>query len=107
MTDEATNTGAEASTTTVQAHGAAPIIPTGIQAPKPLKMEGNLAANSEKIKRSWTNYAIIARLDKFEESFKTALFLSVIGEEAGEVYEGKQFETGEDKHKLNTVLFHR
>ena len=25
-------------TTTVQAHGAAPIIPTGIQAPKPLKM---------------------------------------------------------------------
>ena len=50
MTNEATNTGSEAPTTTAQAHGATPVIATGIQAPKPLKMEGNLAANCKHFK---------------------------------------------------------
>ena len=53
-------------------HGVSRFIPTGIAAPKPLKMEGNLADNWKKFRRSWNNYAIIARLDTFEEQYKTA-----------------------------------
>jgi hypothetical protein len=65
---------------TTQASVSIPIIPTGISAPKPLLMEGNMAANWKKFRRGWENYAIISRLEQFDERFKTALFLSVIGE---------------------------
>jgi hypothetical protein len=40
--------------------------------PKPLKTEGNLASNWKKFKRSWDNYAIVARLNRFEDELKTA-----------------------------------
>ena len=63
-----------------------PTLPTGIKLPQPLKMEGNLATNWKQFKRTWQNYSVIARLDKFEENYKAALFLSVIGEEALEVF---------------------
>lgn len=81
-----------------------PTLPTGLKLPQPLKMEGNLAANWKRFKRAWQNYSVIARLDKFEENYKTALFLSVIGEEALEVFEGMDFSSGTDKQVLSKVI---
>lgn len=70
---------------------AAPLLPNGLKFPQEMKTDGNLATNWKKFKRGWENYAIMARLTRFEEEFKTATFLSVIGQEAMEFYEGMVF----------------
>ena len=47
-----------------------PTLPPGLKLPQSLKTEGNLAANWKRFKRSWQNYAVVARLNHFEENFK-------------------------------------
>ena len=81
-----------------------PSLPSGLKPPQALKIDGNLAANWKRFKRSWQSYAIIARLDKFEENFKAALFLSVIGEEALEMFEGMDFATETDRNILSKII---
>ena len=79
-TSEVASTSSSTVTTEVQ-----PLLPAGLAMPKPLKTEGNLASNWKKFKSAWDNYATVARLNRFEEEFKTATFLSCIGEEAMEI----------------------
>ena len=47
-------------------------LPSGIAMPKVLRTDGNLATNWKKFKRAWNNYAIVARINQFEEEFQTA-----------------------------------
>lgn len=79
-------------------------LPIGLKLPQPLKMEGNLATNWKRFKRTWQNYSVVARLDNFEENFKAALFLSVIGEEALEMFDGMAFSNEADKQVLSKVI---
>ena len=72
--------------------------------PKPLKTGGNLASNWKKFKRAWDNFAIVARLNRFEEEFKTATFLSCIGEEAMEIFEGLDFASEDERTKIDIVV---
>ena len=95
-TSEVASTSASTVTTEVQ-----PLLPAGLAMPKPLKTEGNLAS---KIKRAWDNYAIVARLNWFEEEFKTATFLSCIGEEAMEIFEGLDFASEDKRTKFDIVV---
>ena len=83
-----------------------PTLPPGLKPPQPLKTDGNLAANWKRLKRNWDNYSIVARLDQFEEGFKTAMFLSVVGEEGLEIYDGKlmDFSPKTDREMLNKVV---
>ena len=81
-----------------------PSLPSGLKPPQALKIDGNLVANWKRFKRSWQNYVILARLDKFEENFKAALFLSVIGEEAPELFEGMDFATEMDRNILGKIV---
>ena len=76
---------------------ATPTIPSGLKPPQPLKTEGNLATNWKHFKRTWGNYAIVARLERFDEKFKTAMFLSVIGEDALEMFHGTDFTPETDR----------
>ena len=81
-----------------------PTLPPGLKLPQSLKTEGNLAANWKRFKRSWQNYAVVARLNHFEENFKAAMFLSVIGEEALEIFEGMDFATETDRQVLSKII---
>jgi hypothetical protein len=98
MTEEAN--GSEAENTPNTASACQPLLPAGLAMPKPLKTEGNLASNWKKFKRSWDNYAIVARFNRFEDEFKTATFLSCIGEDAMEIFEGLDFSSEEDRTKF-------
>ena len=102
MTEEAN--GSEAENTPNTASACQPLLPAGLAMPKPLKTEGNLASNWKKFKRSWDNYAIVARLNRFEDEFKTATFLSCIGEDAMEIFEGLDFASEEDRTKFDIVV---
>ena len=94
--DEIQNTGASASQQ--------PLLPAGLSMPKALIIEENLAANWKKFKRTWDNYAVVARLNRFEDEFKTATFLSCIGEDALEIFEGLDFPSEGDRKKLEVVI---
>ena len=69
-----------------------------------VKTEGNLSSNWKRFKRAWDNYAIVARLNRFQDNFKTATFLSCVGEDALEIFEGMDFASAEDHSKLNIVV---
>lgn len=81
-----------------------PLLPPGLAMPKPLQTDGNLTTNWKRFKRAWDNYAILARLNRFEDEFKTATFLSCIGESALEVYDGMDFAIPDDRKKLYIVI---
>ena len=79
-------------------------LPSGIAMPKVLRTDGNLATNWKKFKRAWNNYAIVARINQFEEEFQTAAFLSAIGEDGLELFEGMNFDPEDDRKKLDAVM---
>ena len=72
--------------------------------PKALQTNGNLATNWKKFKHAWDNYVIVARINQFEEEFQTAVFLSTIGEDGLELFEGMNFDPEDDWKKLNTIM---
>ena len=80
------------------------LLPAGLSMPKALKTEGNLASNWKRFQRAWDNYAIVARLNRFEDNFKAATFLSCVGEDALEILEGMDFASAEDRAKLDIVV---
>lgn len=45
----------------------------------------------------------MARLERFDEKFKTAMFLSVIGEDALEMFDGMDFTPETDRQILSKV----
>ena len=63
----------------------------------------NVAANGKKFKRAWDNYAVVVRLQQFDEEYKTATFLSAIGEEALEIYEGMTLNPPENSKVLDSL----
>ena len=77
----ATNTASTASVGSAQMQQSS--LPSGIPMPKPLNLDNRVAANWKRFKRAWDNYAVVVRLQRFDEEYKTATFLSAIGEEAG------------------------
>lgn len=75
--------------------------------PVPRKLnirEGNVAENWRKFKSAWNNYEIAAEVDEKPEKVRVAAFLSVIGEEALEVYETFVWTVDSESRKLEKVL---
>ena len=65
--------------------------------PKPLNLD-NIAANWKKFRKaSWDNYILVVRLQRFDEEYKAATFLSAIGKEALLIYKGVTFEPPENE----------
>ena len=79
-------------------------LPARLSMLKALKTDGNLASNWKRFQRAWDNYAFVARLNRFEDNFKTATFLSCVGEDALEIFEGMDFASAEDRAKLDIVV---
>ena len=105
---EATTTATNTTATNTASVGSAQMqqmssLPSGIPMPKPLCLD-NIAANWKKFRRAWDNYAVVVRLQRFDEEYKTATFLSAIGEEALEIYEGMTFEPPESSKVLDSVV---
>ena len=72
--------------------------------PKALWTNRNLATNWKKFKCAWENYAIVARINQFEEEFQKAAFLSVIGEDGLELFNGMNLKPEDDRKKLNAII---
>ena len=97
----ATNTASTASVGSEQIQQSS--LPSGIPMPKPLNRD-NLAANWKKFKRAWDNHAVVVRLHRFDKEYKTVTFLSAMGEEALEIYEGMTFNPLESSKVVDSVV---
>ena len=73
--------------------------------PQPLEIhDSQVAEKWKKFKRAWANYALAIGLDEKTQKVQVATLLTVIGEEAREVFATLSWPTAGDKSKINKVL---
>lgn len=74
-----------------------------IPIPRPLTLTtGNLSTNWRVFKRDWGNYEIASKLSEEDDKVRVATFLSCIGREAMDVYDG--FQLDGDENDLETIM---
>ena len=77
----------------------------GLPPPEPLKiLEGNTSIKWKKFKQKWTNYEIATGVEEKENPTRVVTFLTVIGEEAVDVYNTFTWATAGDNLKIDKVL---
>nr|XP_058958995.1 uncharacterized protein K02A2.6-like [Pocillopora verrucosa] len=79
-------------------------IQSNLPIPSRLNLAGNISENWKKWKQVWDSFEIASRLNQQEDKYRVATFITCIGTEALEVYNGLPFEKEEDKDVMNTVL---
>ena len=73
--------------------------------PQPLEIHDSQAAEKwKRFKRAWANYALAIGLDEKTQKVQVATLLTVIGEEAREVFATLSWPTASDESKINKVL---
>ena len=80
---------------------------TGFTLPPPPPLDindGNVAEKWKKFRLGWTNYALATELNKKSEAVQVATLLTVIGEDARDVYSTFDWSDEGDKTKMTPVL---
>ena len=87
------------------------IFPLSINIPVPSKLVvvGDLATNWKRFKRSWSNYEIAARLKdptrpEENKTLRTATFLTCLGSDGLDIFDGFTFESDTDKDDIDIVI---
>ncbi|XP_054287883.1 uncharacterized protein LOC129003610 [Macrosteles quadrilineatus] len=75
-----------------------------IRPPSELTWSGNMSENWSFFKQKFKIYMVASKSEKETSDYQIALLLSVIGDRALKIYNNFQYSTGEDKHKLETVI---
>ena len=76
-----------------------------LSVPQPLEIRDSQAAEKLKcFKRAWTSYTLATELDTKAEKVQLATLLTVIGEEAREVFTTFSWNTAGDKAKIEQNL---
>ena len=74
-----------------------------LPAPKPLRLDGNLAENWRRWKQRFELYIIATEANKKSEKIQSSILLHTIGEDALDVYNTFEFEDLENKEKLRKL----
>ena len=80
---------------------------TGFNLPPPPSLEihdGNIAEKWKKFRLGWSSYSLATELNKKSEAIQVATLLTVIGEEARDVYSTFDWSDAENKSKIEPVL---
>jgi hypothetical protein len=64
--------------------------------PFPGKLDGNIATNWKKFKRTWDNYEIASGLSGKDTKLRTATLLTCVGAEAMDIFDGFAFDNEDD-----------
>jgi len=77
----------------------------GLPAPQALDIHGqNCAEKWRRFEIAWHNFSLATELDKKDEKIQIATLLTIIGEEAREVFSTFQWSSAEDDRKIAEVL---
>ena len=73
--------------------------------PDPLQLsKGNSSQNWKRFKQKWTNYELATGIFRKEDQVRVATFLTVIGDEALDVYNAFTWDSADDNIKIDKVL---
>ena len=73
--------------------------------PEPLQLSiGNSSQNWKRFKQKWSNYELATGVAKKDDAIRVATILTVIGDEALDVYNTFTWDDDEDKVKIDKVL---
>ncbi|KAG1661281.1 hypothetical protein GQR58_021516 [Nymphon striatum] len=72
--------------------------------PPKLELDGNASSNWKKFCRVWENYEIASGLNEKELKLRTATFLTCVGPEALDVYDGFAFDSDADKQNIDKII---
>ncbi|XP_048257542.1 uncharacterized protein K02A2.6-like [Haliotis rufescens] len=75
-----------------------------IPPPPRLELKGNLAQNWKRWRQIWDSFEVMARIDANDHKYRLASFITYIGPEALDIYNGLPYESEEDKENMDTVL---
>ncbi|XP_068684745.1 uncharacterized protein [Montipora foliosa] len=67
---------------------------------------GNVSQNWKRFKQKWSNYELAIGIARKEDPIRVATFLTVIGDEALDVYNAFTWDSDADKVKMDKVLEH-
>ena len=102
--------GNESTTSTPRSEGTSSsqsTMATGFKLPPPPPLEihdGNIAEKWKKFRLAWSNYSLATELNKKTEAIQVATLLTVIGEEARDVYSTFDWSDKGNKSKIEPVL---
>jgi len=74
----------------IQLQGTVPLPPR-------LSLQGSLAVNWKQWKQIWDSFEIVSQLKKQAKEYRVATFITCVGTEALDIFNGLPFETEEDK----------
>ena len=77
---------------------------SNIPMPPKMEMAGSLAENWRRWRQIWDSFEIISNLRNCDNTYRVATFITCIGTEALDVYNGLPFETEEDKKDMEKIL---
>jgi hypothetical protein len=75
-----------------------------IPLPPKLEVTGDIAGHWKRCKRMWQNYEIVTRLDGEPTEYRAATFLSCVGPEALDVFEGLPFADEAERSNIDKIL---
>ena len=81
-------------------------LPQGIPTPAKLKVsdDSSLALNWKRFLRGWNNYEVATGLKGESSDYRCAVFMTVVGEDACERFEGFKFEQDESENDIGIVI---
>lgn len=72
--------------------------------PSKLSITGDIANNWKKWKQIWTSFEVVTRLKDQSNEYRTATFITCIGPEGLEIYNGLPFANDADKGDIDKVI---
>ena len=73
--------------------------------PDPLQLSsGNVSQNQKRFKQKWSNYELAIGTARKEDPIRVATFLTVIGDEALDVYNAFTWDSDKDKVKMDGAV---
>ena len=79
-------------------------ISSNVPLPPHFNTSGDLAAQWKKYKQLWDSFEIVTGLKERDSGYRTATFITCIGPEALEIFNGLPFDSEDDKKNIEKVL---
>lgn len=81
-----------------------PGLQSSVPLPPKLEMRGNIAQNWKRWKQIWDSFEIVTNLKQKDQAYRVATFITCIGVDALEVYNGLPFSDLNEQNNMDIVL---
>ncbi|KAK6190707.1 hypothetical protein SNE40_002510 [Patella caerulea] len=81
-----------------------PTFHSNVPLPPKLEVKGNLSNNWKRWRQLWDSFEIVSRTKDQSGKYRVATFITCVGPDALDIYNGLPFENEEAKTNMDTIL---